>query len=400
MPGGLIFLCAVVVLQGGFIPVSVSAVTFSYYAFFLFGFLLAWRFHSSRILVALVTLLLAHTAVEFFSPVHSPVTGPGRIAFEAVAFLIPLNYLFIAFINERGLHVSKIASPLGLLFFESVFVAVICRPDQTVAPGFVHNRILGQAQFHWTKIPHLALVLFAIAFAVLLFRLLAYRKPVENGLLWSATAAFLGLHAGGLGKVGTAYFATAGLILLSSIVENSYALAYQDELTTLPSRRAYNDALLTLTEPYSIAVVDIDHFKNFNDTYGHDTGDQVLRLVAGRLAAVGGGGNSYRVGGEEFSILFPGKSAKEVLDHLETLRMAIESSRFRLRSVSERRAESRGSDRRKVDAQKSSKKSVRARLSPAVANETDLSVTVSIGVAEPDSKITMRSVEQVIQARG
>ena len=102
-----------------------------------------------------------------------------------------------------------------------------------------------------------------------------------------------------------------------SIIENSYLLAYHDELTTLPSRRAFNDALLRLQDPYSIAVVDIDHFKRFNDTYGHDTGDQVLRLVAAGLSRVTGGGQAYRCGGEEFKILFPGKTTAEVVEHLE-----------------------------------------------------------------------------------
>ena len=104
--------------------------------------------------------------------------------------------------------------------------------------------------------------------------------------------------------------ATAGLILISSIIENSLFLAYHDELTSLPARRAFNDALLRLEAPYTVAVVDIDHFKKFNDTYGHETGDQVLRLVAAKLAGVTGGGRAYRVGGEEFSILFPGNQPK------------------------------------------------------------------------------------------
>jgi len=63
------------------------------------------------------------------------------------------------------------------------------------------------------------------------------------------------------------------------MVETSYLLAYHDELTALPSRRAFHEALLRLQPPYSIAMVDIDHFKRCNDTYGHDTGDEVLRLV-------------------------------------------------------------------------------------------------------------------------
>ena len=136
--------------------------------------------------------------------------------------------------------------------------------------------------------------------------------------------------------------ATAGLILISSIIENSYFLAYHDELTTLPARRAFNDALLRLEAPYAVAVVDIDHFKKFNDTYGHDTGDQVLRLVAGKLAGVTGGGRAYRVGGEEFSILFPGKSAKDVMPHLDLLRTVIEVATFRVRGGEERRSTARG----------------------------------------------------------
>ncbi len=134
------------------------------------------------------------------------------------------------------------------------------------------------------------------------------------------------------------YAATAACILAASIIENSYLLAYHDELTTLPSRRAFNDALARLQEPYSIAVVDIDHFKRFNDTYGHDTGDQVLRLVASNLARVTGGGQAYRCGGEEFNILFPGKTTPEVVEHLEHLRATIESSEFRMRGRDRRQA--------------------------------------------------------------
>jgi GGDEF domain-containing protein len=395
VPGGVLLLGAVVLLDTGILRLSGPAIQFYYYAVFFAGILLAWRFHSSRVLFALVTLLLGYRAIEFFSAGRLVSDGPGRIAFEAIACLIPLNFVFVSFVRERGLAISSVASRIGLLFFESVFVAVICRPGEITAPALIHNPVVGTTQFHWTMVPQPALMAFGIAFGVLLVKFFLYRKALESGLVWSLAAAFLGLQAGGINKDGAAYFATAGLILVSSIIENTYALAYQDELTGLPSRRAFNDALVGLPELYSIAVVDIDHFKSFNDTYGHEIGDQVLRLVAGRLAAVGGGGRAFRVGGEEFSILFPGKSMKEVLERLEALRAAIQASSFRFRSAPERRAEPRGPDRRNSGRQRASAKKVAARKSSDNSEGSALSVTVSIGVAEPGSKT--HDVEQVIR---
>lgn len=85
-------------------------------------------------------------------------------------------------------------------------------------------------------------------------------------------------------------------------------MAYQDELTSLPGRRALKEYLLKLGSEYTIAMFDIDHFKKFNDTHGHDVGDQVLRMVASKLATVSGRGKSFRYGGEEFTLVFSEKS--------------------------------------------------------------------------------------------
>ena len=397
VPGGVLLLVAVILLSGGFLSISAAAVDFYYYLVFAGGILLSWRFHSSRVLFALIMLLLGHRAIEFFSAGRAVAIGPGRIAFEAIAFLLPINFIVLSLGHERGLSIPAVTPRLVLLFLESVFVAVICRPGETTGPAFLHVAFLHRSLFHWTKIPQLALLAFAAAFVVLLVRLLLYGKPLESGLLWSLVATFLGLQANAVDRIAVAYWATAGLVLAASIIENTYVLAYHDELTSLPARRAFNEALLRLEAPYSIAVVDIDHFKSFNDTYGHDTGDQVLSMVASRLSRVSGGGEAFRVGGEEFSILFAGKSMKDVVPHLDSLRSVIEESRFRVRSTPERRSAPRGAGRRMEDKQTTARrKAGRPRNLPAEASLSGLSVTVSIGVAEPGPK--MREVEQVIQA--
>jgi diguanylate cyclase (GGDEF)-like protein len=212
-------------------------------------------------------------------------------------------------------------------------------------------------------------------------------------LLWALAASFLALRFGGVGRIPAAYFAAAAFILSAAVVETSYLLAYHDELTTLPSRRAFNDALLRLVPPYSIAMVDIDHFKRCNDTYGHDTGDQVLRMVATKLARVSGGGQAYRYGGEEFAIVFPGKTTAEVVEHLEELRASIEGSTLRLRGA-DRRQQVRGPDRRNQRGGRKKTGHAIRELSQ-VSEASVISVTASMGVGTSRGE---KAPAEVVQA--
>ena len=309
---------------------------------------------------------------------------------QAAAVLVPLDFNLIALVRERGFTVSATA-PVGLLLFvQFVIVAVLCRAAEAAPSAAAHAH-----RATTVSLPGYALFTFAAAGIFLLTRFLFTRKPVDSALLWSLSAFLLSLRFTGTARVSTMYSVSAACILAASIIENSYLLAYHDELTTLPSRRAFNDALLRLQAPYSIAVVDIDHFKRFNDTYGHDTGDQVLRLVAASLARVSGGGQAYRCGGEEFNILFAGKTTAQVVDHLEHLRATIESSEFRMRS-GDRRQIPRGPDRRNQRTRGRARKADAIRQLARESNPPPLTVTISIGVATSAKQES--DPEQVLQA--
>jgi diguanylate cyclase len=108
-----------------------------------------------------------------------------------------------------------------------------------------------------------------------------------------------------------------------------------DPLTSLSNRKHFDERLVqSLTEsaersePLSLVMTDIDHFKNFNDTWGHLTGDQVLRLVAMSLKQnVKGQDIAARYGGEEFAVILPNtvlRSALTVADHIRRAVMAKE----------------------------------------------------------------------------
>jgi GGDEF domain-containing protein len=146
-------------------------------------------------------------------------------------------------------------------------------------------------------------------------------------------------------------------------------------------------------------------------------------MVAKRLSDVGGDGQAFRCGGEEFAIVFRNTSAKEALEHLEALRQRIEKSTFQVRGAdrraertaestaeksSNRRAGTSLSDRRKSAKRKNAaaSSSKQRDLFPHLASQSPdrssdrlsnhLSVTVSIGVAEPGTR--NRQPEQVIQS--
>jgi diguanylate cyclase (GGDEF)-like protein len=388
IPGGLLLALAAGFVNSSLFVQVAPSLTVYYAGVFAAGLLLAWRFNSSRVLFSLLALLLAHRAVDFFSAGDFN-TGPGHTAVTLAALLIPVNFIVFAAIRERGLIIAGIVPRFGLLVFESIVFAVLCRPE---------NSLAGAHTSRAPTIPVWILLSFGAAIAVFIRRFFQTRKPIEPGFVWSVAAVLIWLEFAPLGRASDAYVATAGLILAASLIETSYVLAYHDELTGIRGRRAFNESLLSLDQQYAIAIVDIDHFKDFNDTYGHDVGDQVLCMVAARLSQAGGDGQAFRCGGEEFAIVFGNTSAKEAFEHLDTLRQIIEKSTFHVRG-SERRAgkiAEETSDRRagESDRRKSTKKKTASARIHQLPDH--LSVTVSIGVAEPSTRY--RRPEQVIQA--
>ena len=158
--------------------------------------------------------------------------------------------------------------------------------------------------------------------------------------------------------------------LLVYLMQQSWQLVYLDELTGLAGRRALNETMQGLGRKYTIAMMDVDHFKKFNDTYGHDIGDQVLKMVAARISEVTGGGKPYRYGGEEFTIVFPGKDADQTLAHLEAVRTSIQNYKMTIRK------EDRPDDNTQGKKQRKGK---------STPDSEQVSVTISIGVAERTS---------------
>ncbi|CAN5154266.1 GGDEF domain-containing protein [soil metagenome] len=136
---------------------------------------------------------------------------------------------------------------------------------------------------------------------------------------------------------------TAEVARLKDHLEQVRRDATTDALTNLANRKAFDEegerAVADADadgQPLCMAVLDIDHFKNFNDTWGHQTGDQVIRFVAsviGRMAAPPR--FAARYGGEEFAMIFPGETTAVVGKVLEEIRIEISSRMLKRRSTNE-----------------------------------------------------------------
>ncbi|MFC1749970.1 GGDEF domain-containing protein [Pseudomonadota bacterium] len=328
------------------------------------GALLAWRFNRSRVFFSLLLILGLYVGFNLRSEVGEI---SSRWLILAVSLLLPLNLLILSFFKERGIFTIHGAVRFALLVVQAGVVWWLIRESNLSWMNWLETNWLG---FAWLVdiqqgISQSAWLVCALVVSWQVVRLLIRPCFVESSVLATLMIAMLAISQSANTNDSAVLFGLAAVLLVITLVQESYGMAYIDELTGLPGRRAMTATLMSLGNRYTIAMLDIDHFKKFNDTHGHDIGDQVLRMVASKIGQVSGGGYAARYGGEEFSVIFPGKSVSEVFAHLEVVRQCIEESPFTIR----------GQDRPKKPPKKGSKK-------PAKTRNKQVKVTVSIGVSE------------------
>ena len=330
------------------------------------------------LLALYVSYFLLDIQVDHFRD-NGQVRGDAALVFHLICLLLPLLYALYSCWEERShLLQDMFARSLVLLAVSAVTVGIARRYPQGIADWLaqIHWPSLHGA---WMNLAQLSYLAFLLAFIALLMQYLRRPRPLHAaqlvglfGLLWMLPQVFI------LANALQVMVSLVMLMLVAAVAHEAYQMAFRDELTGLPGRRALNERLQRLGREYVIAMVDVDHFKKFNDTHGHDVGDQVLRLVASQLRKVGGGGKAYRYGGEEFTLLFPGKSVEQCMPYMEAVRLAIEQYRMQLRDK-----QSRPSDDREGKQRRAGKAA------------SEVSVTVSMGVAERQSE--QRNPQEVIK---
>jgi diguanylate cyclase (GGDEF)-like protein len=366
------------------LPASLSGLTvLGPYVVLLLGATISVWFNRGRAFIAVASLLAAYSGYSLAADFVGPNSFAARAVFTALAVLVPFNVLLALAFPERGVRQHRNYRWLLLGLAEILFVAWISYAGRSNLSGTAWHDVLDNWLLRSPPTPIAGRVLFALAFVLAIRKawprssgreLRKEPRPLDVGLAGALVGAFVACEwAGAPGTFG-AFMSAAGIILLVAVLQESHRLAFRDELTGLPSRRAFEERLQGLAPMYTIAMLDIDHFKQFNDTHGHAVGDQVLKLVAARFAEIDGSGIAYRYGGEEFCVLFVERTLDQALPHLEKLRHDIEHYQIAVRSAQRPRDAQTGTRLRVPGVRRS-------------AADKLLSVTVSIGVAQCDDTL-------------
>lgn len=329
--------------------------------------LMSYQFNRLRLLIAALGVAAFYWGVQTYLQT-SLVEEAAERAYLGLGLAVPASVLYLLLVPEKGVW------NLYGLGFAAGFV-VLCLLCMQLGPWLPTVNETAQTYYSLRPVDGyiysiggtlLVALVVAAGGALMMLRF----EETESALVGVLLALYLALAWLHLPNISVVMATAASVIALWGVLRSSHSMAYRDELTGLPSRRAMNERIKMLGNRFSIAMLDVDHFKRFNDTHGHDVGDEVLRLVASRLRNVGGGGTAYRYGGEEFCIIFPRRELEDCVEPLGKIREEIADYRMSIRDKNLRPVRSKEGSRRRGATR---------------IKRDQVSVTISAGLAARDS---------------
>ena len=349
---------------------EVLRVIFPYLPFVVFfiGMVFSWIFHHSREFNLFLLFTIIFIALDNYIW-DSDLKVDRQLAYLLLVMLVPINYLYNFLSRERGILNQYGIRRFVILAVQLYCIAWVLEHPYPLLKEYLNLSFFKYSIFKLTTISQPIIIALFITGLILAIRLLQTSSILVAGIVSSFVAITTAVHFSSQPQLATMFLLIAGILIIISITINAYSLAYLDELTNLPSRRALSQNITTLGKNYCIAMVDVDHFKKFNDKYGHDIGDQVLKKLASQLRQVRGG-KSFRYGGEEFTVLFANKNLHEAQMFCNELCKNVADNPFMLRN--KKRPKTKQADGTYKRQQNQSK---------------PLKITISIGLAERSQEL-------------
>lgn len=319
----------------GYIPPLLGAISLT----------LCISFNQGRLLLSTLNLLGLFLLIQ--SQLQSSLNQPGNfVLFSLISLLFPVLQLFICFMPERGLSLRWMLKYTPIVLFGYLVLWIAAK--NSILAEWLTSLPMGLIQMFTDPylISQWSATFFCLSILLGLL-ILWFRGTLADACLVLVTLAIAVM----LALFSESYISALScslslLLILFTVLFNSYSMAFIDELTGLPGRRALENTLSSAGRRYTLAMVDIDHFKKFNDTYGHDVGDQVLKMVASQMRQAASGSTVYRYGGEEFTIVFKGMDEVKAIEIAEKVRTAVAEYPMQIRDKDRPGDEKQGRKRR------------------------------------------------------
>lgn len=280
-------------------------------------------------LTVYIAYFLLDTQTDYYRD-NGVVRPDAAVIFHVCSLLLPLLYSVYAAWEERThLFQDLVARFAVLLAIGSVALGLEQSYPQALLNWLAEIR-WPALHGRWMSLIQLSYPVFFIGFVLLGWQYWRNPRPLHAaqlvglvGLFWMLPQTFI------LPFTLNIMCSQVMLMIAAAVAHEAYQMAFRDELTGLPGRRALNERLQRLGRNYVLAMSDVDHFKKFNDTHGHQTGDFLLREFCRVTKAII---REYdliaRYGGEEFVFVLPETGIEEALVVAEKIRKATEEHVF------------------------------------------------------------------------
>ncbi len=336
------------------------------YALFATSALLAQSLNQSR--VVFVSMLSIFIFALYSNPNFWPSLEVTGIDLSTALPIIFFSSSILIFLSGE----SRYWSPKGIVRMVAVFLPALALWDIASSQFQFYLDLLKILPLYLSDRESFSGIIFA---PPLIFTIVAVIRNERNAqpFLMNHALCFVPLlvaatHLFSQPIVVISFLAIGGLSL-HGIVQMYWHRVYLDELTGIPNRRALEEKMYSVNPDFTIAMLDIDHFKKFNDKYGHQEGDNVLRFVAEHLYEHTEG-RAFRYGGEEFTVIFEKIDIDDVVAILDNARAELAKRSFFIRK-------------------------------PEGGPKEEVKITISVGIASPEElhntpKTVMEHADQAL----
>lgn len=309
---------------------------------FIAGIVLSWYFSNTGLLLTSFALSLMYlSALTYGAPIYGKPSLDPAIT-KIILYVFPLNMIAFSMMIKRRIFTTLGSLYLFIFLLQVFIILVVFYPKgntfQVVSSAFSAyssglQSFLIQTSESLTrfvnKASSLSCVLTFLWTLVFLFIRYIYKRDVRlAGFTLIFVSGIAGILSTRTPSSSFVFFLCSGILVVLASLEGSFVLTDHDHLTGLRGRKALSTFINTLKNHYTVAFVDIDRFEEFNERYGADVGDEVLKVVGDKLEDISKNVQVFRYGSDEFLAVFQECDDQDVISFLEEFRQKIEAFPF------------------------------------------------------------------------